>query len=55
MPNPELERNKKLVVYDPAMHQYSESDPPQWAELEPGHFVRGSRRELDGYRKLLEK
>ena len=22
-------------------------------ELEPGHFVRGSHRELDGYRKAL--
>lgn len=54
MPNPELERRKQLVVYDPACHGYTEADPPLWAELEPGHFVRGSQRELDGYRKLLE-
>ncbi len=53
MPDPDLEREKTLVVYDPAVHGYTEDDPPQWVELEPGHFVRGSRRELDGYRKRL--
>ena len=55
MPNPVRERNKKLLVYDPSVHGYSESNPPQWEELEPGHFVRGSRRELDKYRKMLEQ
>ena len=55
MPNPVRERNKKLLVYDPSVHGYSESNPPQWEELEPGHFVRGSRRELDKCRKMLEQ
>ncbi|WP_251445706.1 ATP-binding cassette domain-containing protein [Vermiculatibacterium agrestimuris] len=54
MPDPESEREKQLVVYDPTLHGYTESDPPLWEELEPGHFVRGSRRELDGYRKRLD-
>ena len=53
MPAPDSERKKVLEVYDPAVHQYSEENPPLWEELEPGHFVRGSRRELDRYRKLL--
>ncbi len=53
MPDPIAERKKKLLVYDPACHGYTENDPPLWEELEPGHFVRGSRRELDGYRKVL--
>ena len=55
MPDPDSERTKVLEVYDPAVHQYSEENPPLWEELEPGHFVRGSRRELDGYRKLLDQ
>ena len=55
MPDPDSERKKVLEVYDPAVHQYSEENPPLWEELEPGHFVRGSRRELDGYRKLLDQ
>ena len=53
MPDPVWERNKQLLVYDPAQHHYSESNPPLWKELEPGHFVRGSEEELDIYRKML--
>lgn len=53
LPDPVSERNKKLLVYDPAQHDYSESNPPLWEEVEPGHFVRGSRRELDAYRVKL--
>lgn len=53
LPDPVSERNKKLLVYDPAQHDYSQSNPPLWEEVEPGHFVRGSRRELDIYRAKL--
>ena len=53
LPDPVSERNKKLLVYDPAQHDYNESNPPLWEEVEPGHFVRGSRRELDVYRAKL--
>ena len=38
MPNPRLERKKKLLVYDPAMHDYS-TEAPQWRELRPRHWV----------------
>jgi len=51
-PNPYLERDKKLVVYDPACHDYS-TDKPSWVEILPGHFVYGNKKELDGYRKEL--
>ena len=53
MPDPVAERNKKLVVYDPTQHGYTEADPPLWTELTSGHFVRGSQRELEEYRKML--
>lgn len=53
LPDPVSERSKKLLIYDPAQHDYSESNPPLWEEVEPGHFVRGSRRELDAYRAKL--
>ena len=36
MPDPRRERNKKLLVYDPAMHDYS-TEAPQWRELRPRH------------------
>ena len=44
MPNPRLERKKKLLVYDPAMHDYSR-EAPQWRELRPNHFVLCSEAE----------
>ncbi len=53
MPNPITERNKKVLIYDPTAHNYTAEDPALWEELEPGHFVRGSRRELEEYRKRL--
>ena len=49
-PDPISERKKVLEVYDPTCHDYSAQNPPLWEEVEPGHFVRGSRRELDAYR-----
>ena len=54
MPNPELERSKKLLVYDPSVHDYS-SELPEFVEIEPGHSVYGNRPELDGYREKLAR
>ena len=51
-PNPYLERTKKLLVYNPDVHDYS-TDKPVWNEILPDHFVYGNERELDGYRKEL--
>ena len=44
MPNPRLERKKKLLVYDPAMHDYTQ-EAPQWRELRPSHWVLCSEQE----------
>ena len=54
IPDPELEKKKKLLVYDPSMHDYS-VDKPVWREILPGHFVYGNERELEGYRKEAER
>ncbi len=51
-PNPYVERSKKLLVYDPSVHDYS-TDGPVWTEILPDHFIYGNERELDGYRKEL--
>ena len=53
-PNPYVERAKQLLVYDPSVHDYS-VDGPKWVEILPGHFVYGNERELDGYRREVEK
>ncbi len=52
IPDPELEKKKKLVVYDPSVHDYSK-DGPVWHEIRPGHFVYGNQKELEGYEKEL--
>ena len=38
MPDPRREREKKLLVYDPAMHDYTAASPA-WRELRPRHWV----------------
>ncbi len=53
IPDPELEKKKKLLVYDPSMHDYS-SDKPVWEEILPGHFIYGNQKELEGYRRETE-
>ena len=46
MPDPRREREKKLLVYDPSMHDYSR-EAPQWRELRPEHFVLCSAAEAE--------
>ena len=50
-PDPIAERQKKLIVYDPGCHHYSETNQPGWHEIVPGHFVLASESELEEYRK----
>lgn len=54
IPDPRAEQEKKLVVYDPSCHEY-DTDPPAWCEVEPGHFVRANRKELDAYQTILQQ
>lgn len=53
LPDPIAERQKKLIVYDPQCHAYSETNQPGWQEIRPGHFVLASEEELEAYRKQL--
>ncbi|MBR5125228.1 MAG: ABC transporter ATP-binding protein [Oscillospiraceae bacterium] len=52
-PDPIAERQKQLIVYDPACHNYSETNQPVWEEICPGHYVLGSQEELAQYRSQL--
>ncbi|MCH4057363.1 ATP-binding cassette domain-containing protein [Lapidilactobacillus gannanensis] len=54
IPDPELAREKKLVVYDTNMHDYS-VDKPKFVEVKPGHFVYCNAPEEAHYRKILEE
>jgi len=53
-PDPRVEREKRVVVYDPTCHDYS-VDKPSFVEIVDGHFVYGNQRELDQYASALAK
>lgn len=52
IPDPILERQKELVVYDPEQHDY-EVDKPSMVEIKPGHYVWCNEAELANYKKEL--
>lgn len=54
LPNPHAERRKKLLVYDPSIHDYA-NHPPEFTEIEPGHFVLANSSELEDYRQMLNE
>jgi len=54
MPDPIAEKNKKLIIYDPKMHNYT-VDKPSWCEVEPEHYVLANKSELAEYKELLER
>ena len=51
IPDPILEKNKKLFVYDPSMHDYS-VNKPHMEDLGNGHFIYGNDEELEHYKKV---
>ena len=55
IPDPQIERKKKIVTYNPAMHRYSATNVPELVEIEPGHFVRAFERELKEYKEELKR
>lgn len=50
IPDPILERQKKLVVYNPEQHDYS-TDKPEMVEIKPNHYVWCNQSELAQYKK----
>ena len=53
MPDPEVEKDKKLVVYDVSQHDYS-TDKPSFVEITPGHFVWANQAEVAEYQKIIK-
>lgn len=51
IPDPMIEKEKKLLVYDPAMHDYS-SEKPELTDIGNGHMVYGSPSELEKYKQI---
>lgn len=49
IPDPALEREKQLIVYDDTMHDY-EVDTPSFQEIKAGHFVWANSAEAEQYK-----
>ncbi|MGP1906637.1 ABC transporter ATP-binding protein [Metabacillus sp. JX24] len=49
LPDPDYERTRIRKKYDPAQHQYTAGDEPQFREVKPGHFVMCSEAEFKQY------
>ena len=49
IPDPLLEREKELLVYDPNQHHY-DVEEPSMVEVLPGHYVWGSPTEIAKYK-----
>ncbi len=54
LPDPEHERHRIRIKYDPNIHDYSKHEP-KWLEIRPGHFIFGSDPELAKYEKELSQ
>ena len=52
LPDPDYEKSRARIKYDPNMHDYS-TENPEWVEIRPGHFIYGSKSELTEYEKEL--
>ena len=53
-PNPDIEKQKKVLVYDESIHDYS-VDKPSWIEIEPEHYILANGKEAEDYRRVLEQ
>ena len=54
IPDPRLEKNKELFVYNKDEHQYDKDHVPSLVDIGNGHFVFGSEEEIEKYRKERE-
>ena len=54
IPDPILEKNKKLITYDVKDHQYGPEDNPELVDIGHGHFVYGSPEEIKEYKAIRE-
>jgi len=52
LPDPETERIRKRIVYDPSQHNYKDGEELSFREITPGHFVLCSEAEYEKYKTM---
>ncbi|MCQ2793211.1 MAG: ATP-binding cassette domain-containing protein [Bacilli bacterium] len=53
LPDPKVEKEKKIINYNPFEHHYTYEDIPQLYEVEKDHYVRCNLKELKEYKEFL--
>jgi len=53
-PDPNYEKNRKRITYDPRSHNYQPGEEIGFHEVEEGHWVRASQRELEEYKQRIK-
>ena len=51
-PDPDYEKTRQRIYYNPMMHDYTE-EKPQFIEIKPGHFVLANSKEIEEMKKEL--
>ncbi|WP_409294736.1 ABC transporter ATP-binding protein [Peribacillus sp. SCS-26] len=54
LPDPESERTRKRIVYNPNIHNYAEGEQLEMREVTPGHFVYCSEKEFKQYQSIYK-
>ena len=58
LPDPQIEKAKKLITYDEAEHRakwnYAEN-PASFREITPGHFIYANDEEFEHYKTLIKQ
>ena len=52
LPDPDAEKKRERIIYNPASHDYSK-ESPAFTEIKEGHFVMASPAELERYRNEI--
>ncbi|MFI3211066.1 MAG: ATP-binding cassette domain-containing protein [Peptostreptococcaceae bacterium] len=52
LPDPNYEKSRVRIKYDPSIHDYS-TEQPEWTEIKEGHFILASKSELEKYKEEL--
>ncbi|NHM32950.1 ABC transporter ATP-binding protein [Neobacillus terrae] len=51
IPDPESERTRKRITYNPSVHNYGDNEDVTMREISPGHFVLCSAKEFEQYKQ----
>ena len=55
LPDPDYERTRIRFDYDPRTHQYGPDNMPEFIEIEKGHFVLASPKEIAEYEEMIKE